>query len=157
SYGYGDSGLRTLLGAPGRRVKLRPDEGVLPALRNLRRLSLSRNGVTDPGLRALARSPLAETLTHLDLSENERLTASGIRALVNSRLWPRLEGLNLANLHLADGEAIELVVQVLPRSQIRRLGLQRVLHWEAGMSGLLEALASAPSWGSLEALDLSGN
>jgi uncharacterized protein (TIGR02996 family) len=149
---YGDDVLRELLGTTGRGRK----SGVLPSLRKLRRLSLSGMGLTDDGVRAIARSPLAETLTGLDLSQwagSMHITSAGITALVKSPLWPRLEELNLSWNAFADAESVRILFTSLHRSRIRRLGLR---NWDrsARWSGLAEAMAGAPSWGNLEALDL---
>jgi uncharacterized protein (TIGR02996 family) len=149
---FGDDVLRELLGAAGRGRK----GGVLRSLRKLRRLSLSGMGLTDAGVRTLARSPLAETLTGLDLSQwagPMHITAAGITALVKSPLWPRLEELNLSWNVFADAEPVRILFASLHRSRIRRLGLR---NWDrsARWSGLVEAMVKARSWGDLEALDL---
>jgi len=154
---YGDNGLLELLGVPERTLLGRSDDGLLPSLRRLRVLSLNEMGLTDAGVRALAESPLAHTLTHLDLSENRCITADGIRALIDSALWARLEELDLGRLYSRDGAALQLVVNALPRSRIRKLGLSGALDGDARRLDLAEAFASAPSWGCLEALDLSWN
>jgi uncharacterized protein (TIGR02996 family) len=154
---YGDDGLLELLGSPGRTTRGRSDNGLLPSLRRLRRLSLNEMRLTDRGVRALAESPLAGTLTHIDLSRNEGITADGIRAMIDSPLWSRLEELNLGHISFRRGEAIRLLVGALARSRISKLGLSGALVYNARQLDLPEALAAAPSWGKVEALDLSWN
>jgi uncharacterized protein (TIGR02996 family) len=163
-HGYGDDALLELLGVPGRERLGRSDDGLLPSLRGLRRLSLSGMGLNDRGLRALAGSPLADTLTHLDLSNHFRvrtnstgLTSDGMRALIDSPLWPRLEELNLGRLRARDGSALRLLADALPRSRLTKLGLSGALHPDARRQDVAEALAGAASWGNLQALDLSFN
>lgn len=156
-HGYGDEALLNLLGVQDGTLWGRLEVGLLPSLRNLQRLSLNNMALTDRGVRELVQSPLANTLTHLDLSENGSLTAEGIRALIDSPLWPRLQELNLGRLYGRDGEVVRLVMEALPRSRITRLGLNGALFHEARRLDLPEALAAASSWGTLEALDLSWN
>jgi uncharacterized protein (TIGR02996 family) len=173
---YGDAGLFEILGSAGRRpvrghwdrrrgTSSRAGAGLLPSLRNLRRLSLHRFRLTDRGVRLLLDSPLADTLTHLDLSHNGTdnegpgMTAEGVGALVESRLWPRLEELNLGHLRLGnDPTAARLLFGALPRSNLRVLGLSGYA-WSPDASGaaLVGAMVSARSWGRLEALALSYN
>jgi uncharacterized protein (TIGR02996 family) len=171
--GHGDPGLFDLLGPRGRRpaalrrrrraVPSRAGAGLLPSLRNLRRLSLNRNQLTDHGLRLLLDSPLAETLTHLDLSHNggERqgepgVTAEGIRALVESPLWPRLEELNLGHLRLEDADVVAAsLFGAMARSRLRVLGLSGFYpNLDSDTSALVRAMTAASSWGRLEALSL---
>jgi uncharacterized protein (TIGR02996 family) len=154
-HGYGDDGLLTLLGVREGPLFGRRDAGPLPSLHNLRRLALNGMALTDRGVRALAESPLGQTLSHLDLSANEGITADGIRALIDSPLWSRLEELNLGRIYFRNGAAVRQVIGALPRSRITRLGLGGALFREARHLDLAEALATAPSWGRLEALDLS--
>jgi uncharacterized protein (TIGR02996 family) len=137
---------------------------LLPALRNLRRLSLNGLRLTDESVQALIESPLAQTLTHLDLSDNDEsahdagITIAGLRALVGSPLWARLEELNLGQLYLRDPEASEVVVSALPGSRIRRLGLGAFLYHEhRGGGHLIRALNRASSWGEVRELNLSWN
>lgn len=156
-HGYGDEALLNLLGVQERTLFGRTEDGLLPSLRNLQRLSLEGMALSDRGVRELVQSPLANTLTHLDLSANRAITAEGIRALIASRLWPRLQELNLGKLYSRDGEVVRLVMEALPRSRITRLGLKAALFHEARQHDLPEALAAASSWGALEALDLSWN
>src|SRR5262249_15058772 len=113
NHGYGDLELDRLL---------RGDEGPLPSLRNLRRLSLCGGAVSDSGVRALADSPVPETPTPLDVSANT-LTPESLRALIASPLWARLEELNLGFPFL-EGAGFSLLVDALPRSRIARLGLE---------------------------------
>ena len=80
----------------GRRTKGRPDDPLLPSLRSLRRLSLNDVDIGDRGLRALSHSPLAGTLTHLDLYENTRLTAGGVRTTASGLLRSRPSSFNAA-------------------------------------------------------------
>jgi hypothetical protein len=171
-YEYGDGGLFELLGASGRRPgggrgrrrgwPSRAGAGLLPSLRRLRRLSLHNAHLTDDGLRLLLESPLADTLTHLDVSaghDGPRLTAAGVRALVESRLWPRLEALNISGLYANnDPQAARLLFEALPHSGLRALGLQSYA-WAPEVTGaaLVGAMAAARSWGRLEALAVSGN
>jgi uncharacterized protein (TIGR02996 family) len=150
-HNYGDDVLRELLGPA--RGKGGRKSGLLPSLRKLRRLSLSGMGLTDDGVRTLARSPLAETLTGLDLSPwagPMHITEAGISALVKSPLWPRLEELNLSWNAFTTAEPLRVLFASLHRSRIRRLGLRS----SARVSGLAKALEGARDWGSLEALDL---
>src|SRR5262249_44765492 len=132
--------------------------GLLPSLRNLRRLSLNGMDLSDRGVAALVHSPLAETLTHLDLSNNllgqRHLTVEGISALVDSPLWSRLEELNLNYHSFTDGNAIRILFAALPRSMITRLGLRGTWAHNSQWEGIAEAMAASPSWGRLEALDL---
>jgi uncharacterized protein (TIGR02996 family) len=153
---YGDAGLREILGTSRRKAGRK--DGLLPALRNLRRLSLNDMDLTDRGLRALAHSPLAETLTHLDLSNglasSTRITADGIAALVESPLWPRLEELNLSYHAFPDATAIRMLFGALHRSRLTKLSLRGSCSYDVRWEGLAEAMLTAPSWGRLEALDL---
>jgi uncharacterized protein (TIGR02996 family) len=154
---FGDDGLFRLL-RPGQRTRfLKLPAGPLPSLRNLRRLALHGMGLTDVGVRALVESPLAQTLTHLDLSGNE-ITQESIRALIDSPLWSRLEALNLGGLYSdSPGGPARLVVEALPQSAIRCLGLASGRFFnEADPLRMVETLASSP-WGKVEALDLSWN
>jgi len=154
---YGDEQISELLG-------LRAKGKMLPSLRNLRRLSLNDMRFTDHGVRALVKSRLAKTLTHLDLSENSGrdqdapgITADGVRELIESPLWARLEELNLGRSQFADGAALRLIANALPRSRITKLGLTSSLFRESRHLDLPEALVGAESWGRLEALNLAGN
>jgi uncharacterized protein (TIGR02996 family) len=140
---------------PGRRTHfLKAPVGPLPSLRNLRRLCLAVTGVTDGGLRALVESPLAGTLVALDLSRAWRVSDEGIRILIDSPLWERLEELNLAELDISE-EAIGWLAAALGRSRIARLGLSGRPFSTSHPVEWVEALAAAPSWGRLAALDLS--
>jgi uncharacterized protein (TIGR02996 family) len=149
----GDEALSSLLRSCKRTHFLKRPVGPLPSLRNLLRLSLNGMQLTDAGLRVLVESPLTETLVGLDLSDND-LTDEAARILTDSRLWPRLQELNLGKLFLSE-EAIKLLAEALPRSNITRLGLGGAFRYPTLPVALAEALASAPSWGKLEALDLS--
>jgi uncharacterized protein (TIGR02996 family) len=154
-HGYGDAGLRELLGVS--RRKKGNKGGFLPSLRKLRRLSLSGMELTDNGLRQLVRSPLTETLVGLDLSPwsgSRNFTEAGISALVESPLWPRLEELNLNWNAFGNAEPLRLLFGSLHRSSIRRLGCRQNWSYQSRWDGLEQALTTAPSWGRLEALDL---
>jgi uncharacterized protein (TIGR02996 family) len=114
-----------------------------PCFRALRRLGLSGVPIGDDSLAALTASPLADTLTHLDLSANERVTRAGVLSLVSSPLWSRLIELDVSGVHPHTlGRA--LVVEALGRSQLRRLAM----HADP------ETLSGADSWGPLESLRL---
>jgi uncharacterized protein (TIGR02996 family) len=159
---YGDESLFRLLGRAGRTLPGFADDGPPLSLGQLRRLSLNEMGLTDRGVRALVESPLAGMLTHLDLSGNgglsdtgAEITHEGIRSLIDSPLWPRLEELNLGGMYSGDAGALMLLLGALPRSRIRKLGLHGALSPEARQLDLVEALASAASWGSVDSLDLS--
>src|SRR5262249_51807078 len=65
---------------------------------SLRRLDLGFNKIGPRGAKALARSPLGETLTRLDLSGNP-IGNSGLKALAAS---PRLGGLRRLGLYQCD-------------------------------------------------------
>src|SRR5262249_11701581 len=109
-------------------------------------------------VRTLANSPLAETLTHLDLSSgfgpSSRISAEGVAALVESPLWPRLEELNLNHHVFPDADAIRILFSALSRSRIPRLGIRGVWSYDGRWTGQAEAMTAASSWGRLEALDL---
>jgi hypothetical protein len=171
---YGDAGLFEILGADGRPPRgrgvrrrgspSRAGAGPLPALRNLRRLSLNKFRLSDRGVRMLVDSPLADSLTHLDLSgeggeAGPAITGEGVRALVESRLWPRLEELNLGWLRAgSDPTVARVLFDALPRSGLRVLGLHGYTGPDEAKGGhLVGAMVSAPSWGRLEALCLSYN
>jgi uncharacterized protein (TIGR02996 family) len=130
-----DSLLAELIGAAGRPVP--------PCFRTLRWLGLSDAQLGDAAVATLVAAPLAETLTHLDLSDNARISLLGVLSLVSSALWPRLTELDLTGVdrHPVVGG---LVVEALGRSQLRRVGLRADPA----------VLAAAPSWGPVEALRL---
>src|SRR5262249_45505029 len=82
------------------------------------------------------------------------VTAEGLRALIDSPLWGRLEELNLGSLDLEQA-SYHLVADALPRSRITRLGLRHSVHAPTFPVDRIEGLVAAPSWGKLEALDLA--
>lgn len=109
----------------------------------LHRLGLNDAQIGDASVAALVASPLARTLTHLDLSDNRNISAMGILTLVSSDLWPRLTELDLSGVHthpLGRG----LPIEALGRSQLRRVALRADL----------DLLSSASFWGPIEALRL---
>lgn len=119
----------------------------LPSVARLERLSLAEMALTDAGVRALTDCPLAETLTHLDLSSNEG-ALDGIDALFDG-LLPRLQALNLGGPRLRRTGIVDRLLRALDGGALRTLGLQ----WALGRGPLPAGLVDAP-WGSLSALDL---
>jgi uncharacterized protein (TIGR02996 family) len=114
-------------------------------LGSLRALALTwAERVGDDSLRALLTLPCAGALTALDLTANG-LTRAGMEALVGSPTWGGLTELNLACVGSRDTAVGALLGEALCRSGVRRL--------EAYLEGA--ALASADSWGPLEALRLT--
>ncbi len=155
---FRNDGILEILGTRGRSEPIRSGNGMLPSLKQLRKLSLNYMGLSDRGVKALVKSPLAKQLTHLDISEND-LTMVGIRALVESKLWERLEELNVSDLNLtAFGQVGQLLIEALPWSRIRKLGIGRFADPLVGNSDpMVLALAESPSWGQLEAISFQSS
>jgi uncharacterized protein (TIGR02996 family) len=131
-----------------------------PAFRGLRKLVLDggigHGPLGDRAVASLVVSPLAGTLTHLDLSGNSPITPAGFQTLFDSPLWPRLEELRLASLYQQTAEAAPLLAEALGRSRLKRLDLAAFVRHDRALAGqLARGLAAAPSWGALRWLDLS--
>jgi uncharacterized protein (TIGR02996 family) len=136
--GDGPGVLRALTTAPG-----------LPELKELR---LANGQFGDRGLARLASSPVLPALTALDLSFDHTIGPRGVKALVRTPLWPRLELLSIWQ-GSPGAEGTGAIAQALPQSALRELKLMKCgLDAEAA-----RRLAQAPSWGRLEVLDLSYN
>src|SRR5262249_34331736 len=124
-----DDELARLLGHPprstfARLMGRRYGPAALPAsLGKLRRLSLSGWNLTERGVGLLLASPLAQTLTHLNLAPQADRSSAVLRALLASPLWSRLEEVNLREFPaLLLGDVTHLI-EALPRSRLRRLGM----------------------------------
>jgi uncharacterized protein (TIGR02996 family) len=89
-----------------------------PKLTNLAFLSLDGCGITDDGLRELARSPYLPSLTDLILSTNA-VTDAGIRALIDSPNLPRLARIELFRTR-ADGSGMKIWEHFRPPNHNRR-------------------------------------
>jgi uncharacterized protein (TIGR02996 family) len=136
----GDEGIRELAAISGQGTPL--------PLRSLRCLGVGSNGLGDDALETLVASPLARTVTGLDLGGND-FTIEGLRLLVSSPWWRRLEELDLSHCFRNSREAGRLLAGGLGRSRLRALRMVSTLS-----ESLVEALATAPTWGPLRALSL---
>jgi uncharacterized protein (TIGR02996 family) len=146
-----DAGFEELIGrepTSASRTSTRPTP---LGLRQLETLNVSETDLGNVALKALTESSLARTLTRLDLSENGRITSSGLDRLLRSDLGSRLRELSLALPSNSRRSLASVLVKALPRLRLRRLRACGVFN----TVDAVEALANAPSWGPLEALDLS--
>jgi uncharacterized protein (TIGR02996 family) len=145
---WGFSGIPTSLGDEGFRNLLTiPEQGLSSGLQALRCLCVGSHGFTDDALAALVASPLVHTLTGLSFFWNPALSPEGLRLLVSSPLWERLEELDLDCCSPNLNGAGQLLAEALSRSRLR------CLRWSFD-SSLAGGLANAPTWGPLRRLSL---
>jgi uncharacterized protein (TIGR02996 family) len=121
------------------------------AVRKLRRLDLGFNSVGVVEARALARSPVLETVTTLEFSSG-KLTPEGMQALAASPYLANLEKIELSSTGIGDEGLIALVSS----PHVRRLRILDVCRCGITERGL-KALAASPYLEQLEDLDLSIN
>jgi uncharacterized protein (TIGR02996 family) len=145
----GDEGLSQLVGSgPTSRRSARATP---PGLLRLETLNVSETGLGDEAVEALVDSPVARTLTRLDLSENPRITSAGVRALFGSDLGGRLTELHLSEVGRSQDAVVAALVKALPQTALRRLKVGKCFRTVRQ----IERLANAASWGTLQGLDLS--
>jgi uncharacterized protein (TIGR02996 family) len=122
-----------------------------PCFQKLQALGLHYSRLGDDSLRNLLASPLAKTLTAIDLlqstitSSASTVTPSGIEALVRSPLWGRLIEADLSFFGVYESVIGTHIIDVLKNSGMKRL--------QTHLSGV--ELAATDSWGQLEALRIS--
>jgi uncharacterized protein (TIGR02996 family) len=140
-----DEGARELATLLGR--------GPVPSLRWL---GVGSNNLTDHAVAALAAADLPRTLTGLDLSWNSAFTVEGLRLLVSSPWWRRLEDLSVSRCFMSVGGGGSLLAEGLGRARLRALRIDSPYAGVEDGESLVEALAAAPTWGPLRALSLNG-
>jgi uncharacterized protein (TIGR02996 family) len=121
---------------------------------SLRSLGLADNGLSEGALAALIASPLARTVTSLDLSYNFQFTVEGLRHFVSSPWWRRLEELNVGRSFPDIPGAGRLLAEGLGRTRLRALRVDSPLAGLEDSESLVRALSAAPTWGPLRALSL---
>ncbi|MGF1581707.1 MAG: TIGR02996 domain-containing protein [Gemmataceae bacterium] len=158
-----DRAIYEMLGTRGRASPIRPGNGMLQSLKKLRKLSISEMGLSDQGVEAIVKSPLARQLTHLDLSKNihdpyrdESMTPAGINTLIQSPLWSRLHELHIGHLELLEADqTILALAEAISESQIRKLGIGGISSHESNSTSFITSLAEVASWGKLRTLSFS--
>jgi uncharacterized protein (TIGR02996 family) len=134
-----------LFGAAGRPL---PE-----SLHGLEALRVQPGGTSDPLVATLVASPLAETLTRLDLGVT-RVTARGVATLLDSPLWGRLTELSLSTVWDPGLTACRQLGAGLAQSRLTRLHLAFEGGGGAVGETLVRALTGAPNWGPLRHLAL---
>ncbi len=123
-------------------------------LTNLRTLDLSRNGIKDEGLFALAE---ALPLSRLDtlLVDQNALTFAGLErlclALPES---PQLLNLSIGNNTALENKGIILLAETLKFTNLERLSVQACGFDDQGLAKLAEEVGKSPT---MELLDISSN
>jgi uncharacterized protein (TIGR02996 family) len=143
--GRPDPDLPQIFGADGRPL---PE-----SLCGLDALRVHPGGPSDVLVAALLASPLAETLTRLDLGAT-RVTAREVAALLGSPLWGRLTELSLSAVWDPGLGACRRLGAGLARSRLTRLHLAFEGGGGAVGETLIGALTRALSWGPLRHLAL---
>jgi uncharacterized protein (TIGR02996 family) len=87
-------------------------------LRGLETLRLSQCSLTDADALALANSKALPNLTHLDLRMNEGITARGGAAILASKNFPRLTGLDLHDCDIDPKDLLPLVLDAPDRPDL---------------------------------------
>jgi uncharacterized protein (TIGR02996 family) len=121
-----------------------------PALRQLRRLDLSNNGLREFGARALAEAAHLGDLVELDLHSNE-LNDLCAQALANSARLPRLTRLGLANNNDIGPAGVRELLAA-PDKPLNGLDLSRFFD----RSALAQEVSSCPKAVRLRELSLAG-
>src|SRR5262249_14919225 len=93
------------------------------SLQQLDRLVLWYGNLNDADLRSPLASPVARTLTALDLTNNP-LSSEGVGRLVHAPLFSRLQELSLRQVSCEDMAPFHALVRRLGEGRLRRLSLQ---------------------------------
>jgi uncharacterized protein (TIGR02996 family) len=143
---HSDGAFRNLLGIPGQEQP--------SALGSLRRLGIASNRLSEDALATLIASPLARTVTGLNLGYNFQFTVEGLRHFVSSPWWRRLEELDVSRCIPNIPGAGRLLAEGVGRARLRALQVDSPLAGLEDSESLVGALAAAPTWGPLRALSL---